>query len=394
MADIKAQYYRFNGTDWDRFYFETTADMIVETETYKVLTADERFAISRYLSEFNTSNNLVKLDITGKIDNKLIPNLKDTYLSLADGGEVVKDVSFLGWVDINRGLAVYTRLSVAGDLEGPSPNTPISVVNDMNLNGKRIKNLGDPTDGKDAATKDYVDVLVSTGVRPIESVRLATTTNMTLSGVGTKIDGVTYKEGDRILVHKQSDPSKNGIYIARSSSWTRIDSDSRQGAYVFVEEGDTYNDYYFFCQDEHGTWVVHGRPDTVKAGLGLYKEGTTLNISPSGVTNNMLDGNISPSKLADFMIDLWGSKWEDVIDPNGEYGRLSLKDHITNIYRILILLRGRGMNDKSTDAVNESIKGAYEAIKELNRTYYGTSLPSNSSDYNLGDVYFVKVNAS
>src|SRR5215831_16507152 len=53
------------------------------------------------------------------------------------------------------------------------------------------------------------------------SVRLATTTNVTLSGLGTDVDGVTLGTGDRILVKDQNTPSDNGIYFAATGSWTR-----------------------------------------------------------------------------------------------------------------------------------------------------------------------------
>ncbi len=53
-----------------------------------------------------------------------------------------------------------------------------------------------------------------------EPVRLATTANITLSGLQT-IDGVLTVSGDRILVKDQSDATANGIYTASEGSWRR-----------------------------------------------------------------------------------------------------------------------------------------------------------------------------
>ncbi|MFM5853056.1 tail fiber protein [Aeromonas veronii] len=75
-----------------------------------------------------------------------------------------------------------------------------------------------------------------------QSVRAATTQNITLSGVQT-IDGVTLGVGDRVLVKDQTNANQNGIYLVAASVWARpADADSgtklTSGARVAVEEGD------------------------------------------------------------------------------------------------------------------------------------------------------------
>jgi len=52
------------------------------------------------------------------------------------------------------------------------------------------------------------------------TVRVATTANITLSGAQT-IDGVSVIAGDRVLVKNQSTASQNGIYVAASGAWSR-----------------------------------------------------------------------------------------------------------------------------------------------------------------------------
>jgi hypothetical protein len=46
-----------------------------------------------------------------------------------------------------------------------------------------------------------------------QPVRAASTANVTISGPGTTLDGVTLVAGDRILLKDQSTPSQNGMYI-------------------------------------------------------------------------------------------------------------------------------------------------------------------------------------
>jgi hypothetical protein len=82
-------------------------------------------------------------------------------------------------------------------------------------------------------------VRLTTGER--EPVRLATTANITLSGL-VPVDGVTPDAGDRVLVKDHADTTKIGIYDASEGEWYRS-PDSRstrnlqKGTTVFVREG-------------------------------------------------------------------------------------------------------------------------------------------------------------
>src|SRR6185437_9853899 len=50
------------------------------------------------------------------------------------------------------------------------------------------------------------------------AVRVATTANITLSGLQT-IDGIALSAGDRVLVKNQTDQTTNGIYNVSSGNW-------------------------------------------------------------------------------------------------------------------------------------------------------------------------------
>ena len=110
----------------------------------------------------------------------------------------------------------------------------------VDFNGQKITGLGTPTLDSDAATKAYADSVAS-GLDVKESVRVATTSDITLSGTQT-IDGVSVVEGDRVLVKNQTTASENGIYVCSSGTWSRstdadTDDEVTAGMFTFVEEG-------------------------------------------------------------------------------------------------------------------------------------------------------------
>ena len=81
-------------------------------------------------------------------------------------------------------------------------------------------------------------------------VRVATTANITLSGLQT-IDGVTLVANDRVLVKNQTDQTQNGIYLASSDAWLRTsdcadNGDLVTGTEVRVNAGST-NQGRWYC---------------------------------------------------------------------------------------------------------------------------------------------------
>lgn len=73
-----------------------------------------------------------------------------------------------------------------------------------------------------------------------KAVRLATTTNLTLSGTPT-IDGVPSAVGNRVLVKNQTAPAQNGIYDVAAGAWARSAGSNAAteiaGGTVSVDEG-------------------------------------------------------------------------------------------------------------------------------------------------------------
>ena len=223
------------------------------------------------------------------------------------------------------------------------------------------------------ATKEYVDA-TSQGLDVKNSAVAATTVNLSATyangtaGVGatltfgsavTTLDGVTLTNGDRILVKNQTTQSQNGIYERTSSTvWTRtVDADTASeltgGSFVFVEQvTDNADNGYVFTHE--GTPTIGTTSLTVgqfsgagqiTAGNALTKSGNTLDVAVDGssievnsdalrvkalgITNAMLAGSITRSKLANPFIRL--------ADESSTLGQVFLED-------TLEFLAGEGIN--------------------------------------------------
>lgn len=160
----------------------------------------------------------------------------------------------------------------------------------VSLNSQKITNLADPTSAQDAATKAYVDA-TKQGLDVKDSVRVATTGNITLSGTQT-IDGISLSAGNRVLVKNQSTASENGIYdVVSGGSWTRsadanISAEVTSGMFVFVEEGTTNADSGWVLTTDGAITLgttglaftqFSGAGQTI-AGDGLTKTGNAIDV--------------------------------------------------------------------------------------------------------------------
>ena len=146
-----------------------------------------------------------------------------------------------------------------------------------------------PTADAHFATKGYVDSNAE-GLDVKDSVKIATTANITLSGTQT-IDGESISADERVLVKDQSTASQNGIYLCKSGSWARVDDlasgADAAGAFTFVEQGSTQADTGWVCSSNKGSAVVgtnnlaftqFSGAATFSAGDGLDKSGNTFSV--------------------------------------------------------------------------------------------------------------------
>ena len=206
------------------------------------------------------------------------------------------------------------NLNVTAAAGNNSINLAPTGTGTVDVGSKRITSVAEPTQATDAATKNYVDA-VKTGLDVKDSVRVATTANLTVtysngsSGVGATltnagtqaaltIDSIVLSVGDRVLVKDQTTGLQNGIYTvtnvgSASTNWvlTRsADADNNPnaeltpGAFTFTEEGTVNADNGFVCTNNGSitigttaiTWVQFSGAGQIVAGAGLTKNGNTI----------------------------------------------------------------------------------------------------------------------
>ncbi|WP_417444653.1 hypothetical protein [Joostella sp.] len=127
------------------------------------------------------------------------------------------------------------------EMESDSKYTPLTRTLTA---GNGIQAIGDLSQNRNINLDfDYLDDRYDSGNKTRTGCKVATTVNITLSGVQT-IDSVALSVNDRVLVKNQTDATKNGSYLVKSSTWVRtsdfdtVSSDEiTQSATFYVQEG-------------------------------------------------------------------------------------------------------------------------------------------------------------
>ncbi|MEX0650269.1 MAG: hypothetical protein WD200_04660 [Candidatus Andersenbacteria bacterium] len=177
----------------------------------------------------------------------------------------------------------------------------------------------DPTTDNQLVRKAYVDGIAA-GLSVRQSVRVATTANITLSGEQT-IDGVSAVTDDRVLVKNQDTASANGIYIVASGSWTRAtDYDSGsgevvQGSFTSVLEGTTQANTQWALATAGSitvgstslTFTQLSAQQVYTASLGVKKSGLDFQADLSGSGAITLTGNSLQVAVDDQTIERSGN---------------------------------------------------------------------------------------
>lgn len=160
---------------------------------------------------------------------------------------------------------------------------PRKLANGADLVGNKIINVADGSNPADAVNFGQLQAFLN-GLAWKQSVRAASTTNVTLTAPGATLDGVTLVTGDRVLLKDQTNAAENGVYVwnGASTALTRA-SDAATGAQllsaaVLVREGTTNKDRGY-TQTTDGT-IIPGTTGLVWAQFG----GMTVYTGQNGVT--------------------------------------------------------------------------------------------------------------
>lgn len=167
------------------------------------------------------------------------PNSNDGLLGLLDS--VHRNVGAVIIADANVSpTAAIATSKLADGANFLKKDGTVAMTASLSMGTHTLTNLASPVNPDDAVRLvDLQNIQVGLDVK--DSVRLATTANITLSGLQA-IDGLTTVAGDRVLVKNQTTGANNGIYIAATGAWARsLDANTSalvtSGMFMLVEAG-------------------------------------------------------------------------------------------------------------------------------------------------------------
>jgi hypothetical protein len=332
----------------------------------------------------------------------------ETSELLIGTGTVNSDlVLFTGGIDtVNEAVRVSGADQSIEIQKGVTINETLDVTGAATF-GSTVLLDADPTLNLQAATKQYVDTAVSTGLHLHQPVLVATTGNLTASysngtaGVGATltnsgtqvalaIDGINMATTNRVLVWQQSSSVQNGVYDVTSvgsgsTNWVltrssdantyapQSDTGLGGGDYFFVQSGTLGAGDSYVCTND-GVIVFGTTPITFAqfSGAITYVGGTNIDITGQTIS---LTGTVAATN--------GGTGTATVTTGNLLYGSGTnawSKLGLGSAYQSLVV-NGSG-TQVEWNAVNLSSSNAVTG--SLGATFGGTGLTS----YALGDTLY------
>lgn len=294
-----------------------------------------------------------------------------------------------GSVLVNNGLTESNQIiSLGGTLTGDTIFNGGIEMYTLQYASDYSSNFND----RSLVDKRYVD-LIGGGIRPKQAVSVATTTNISLTGLQI-IDGISVTEGMRVLVKNQNNAYDNGIYVASSGIWSRAtDFDSTNdvvsGSYMFVLSGDT-SKYYSY---------VLTTPDPIDVGVDNldFVVFTRLNgvVASTGITVNYVNGEyvigIDGSNLVGDGLIWFNNKFN--LNPNvnnvGLYGVTGGTNGIRKYDNHNISLGGELTGTTKISLPYSSNTKFQVGNGDFSGNWYGGLLLTSRNNATIGDNYSV-----
>lgn len=266
------------------------------------------------------------------------PNIRaiPVYIKISDTSAILS--SGLGGGGSFGNLQIAGNTIQATNTDGnvvlsPNGTGVVFITSNLDMNGHTIRNLLDPGQPQDAATKAYVDSVVS-GLNAKEAVQVATTEDLDavftpLVAYGSltsnvyqalEIDGYSPLINERVLVKNQDDQIENGIYrvvqlgsvtqpwiLSRTSDYNGQPPAGNVGSgdFVFVEHGDV-NSGAGYVQTTPNPVVINSSPinwvqfssaGVIKPGFGLTQDGMMFNVNVSALIDTSTGLGTTPGPM-------------------------------------------------------------------------------------------------
>ena len=271
---------------------DTTGDYVASVSASDGISATgtgEGATVALTNTDKGSSQNIFKNITDGT--TTIVADSNDDTLTVSAGtgisvsANATTDTLTIGNTGVTSILGTADQISASGSTGSVTLSLPNAVV----FPGS-VTLHADPTQALHAATKQYVDGLVS-GLDWHPAVNLLAASNISLTGTsGTLIvDGHSALDdndnGYRLLLKGQSTGSENGIYVYADNGSTytlsrAADADAYGeliGAAVFVMEGTTYGSTAWI-QTNHYLTDFTGQAWTQFSGSGTYTAGNGLQL--------------------------------------------------------------------------------------------------------------------
>jgi hypothetical protein len=272
-------------------------------------------------------------------------------------------------------------------------------ANSVSISGGSITGLGTPSASSDAATKVYVDGLV-TGLKTRIICRVATTANITTATdlqAGDAIDGVTLVAGDRVLVKDQSTQTQNGIYLAVASGQSasrdpEFDTVAElAGQMVITQEGSAGADKFFLCTTDNS-----GSIGSVNITFTVVQPSNVGDVTLNGVqtlTNKTLTAPVINSPTGDF-IKIAGTNFTNsLLVGHATTGTLSSAEENTGVGIASLdaitsgdqnTMIGRSAGSGITTSNKNTGVGAYSLLQQSTGDGFNTAIGRSSLQITTG----------